>query len=302
METSTTHVDVYQLVTDSIIAQLEQKVVPWRKPWQESGPPSNLLTKRPYHGVNLLLLSCFNYQSNYFLTWKQLKAIGGSVQKGQIGHLVVFWKRIPDQESSKKDGQPTKYRTVLRYYKVFNSEQCKDIPDHLIPTYEERYFTPNATCDEIIERMPNCPVIKHGKAEAFYDPQKDCINMPKQTIFESIDSYYCTLFHELVHSTGHASRLARSEITEPNRYGSVAYSVEELTAEIGTTFLQSVTGMAEAEFVNSVSYINGWLEQLRKDKRLVVQASVQAQKAVDYILNIQSSRQPQLEEVEFQTQ
>ncbi|MDB5124825.1 MAG: hypothetical protein JWP94_2954 [Mucilaginibacter sp.] len=298
--TVTTHFDVYQIVTDAIIAQLEQNIVPWHKPWKDAGPPANLLTKKPYRGINILLLNAVDCQSNYFVSWKQLKAFGGSVKKGETGHIVVFWKRIL-QEQKSKDDQPV-YKAILRYYKVFNTDQCNAIPSHLIPTYEERYFAPNTVCDEIVERMPNCPVIKQGKQAAFYDPLNDVINMPKQGTFGCIESYYSTLFHELVHSTGHVSRLARKEITEPNCFGSELYSIEELTAEIGTTFLQSLTGISEREFDNSVSYINGWLKQLRNDKKLIVQASGQAQRAVDFILNVAPLRQIEPVHVETETQ
>lgn len=277
-------VDVYSIVTNRIIEQLELSIVPWKKPWSEIGPPCNLLTTRPYTGINTMLLAAHDYSTNYFLTFEQLKAIGGSVLKDEKGHVVVFYKRVPKDED--KDGESKKdYSSVLRYYKVFNIAQCRDIPERLIPSLDQQAFSNIATCDEIVNNMPQCPVIKHSKQEAYYDPKKDYINMPKENTFVSVESYYSTIFHELLHSTGHQSRLNRKEITENHNYGSEMYSQEELTAEIGACMLSSVAGIIDKEFDNSLAYINGWLRVLKKDKRLIVFASSQAQKAVDFILN-----------------
>jgi antirestriction protein ArdC len=284
--TPTTRVDVYQIITDRIIDQLEHHKVLWRKPWSEKGPPINLATKHWYHGINVLLLNGLDYESNYFLSWNQIKAVGGSVQKGEKGHLVVFWKRIETKEETLFSDEDEQIKAVLRYYTVFNVQQCTNIPPSLIPAKEERHYQPVARCDEIITNMPQRPSIKHDQASAFYDPLNDFINMPKQTTFESIESYYSTLFHELVHSTGHPSRLNRKEIADPIKFGSDPYSIEELTAEIGTTFLQSATGIADIVFDNSVSYISNWLKRLKNDKKLIVYASSRAQKAVDFMLNI----------------
>jgi len=128
--------------------------------------------------------------------------------------------------------------------------------------------------------------------------------MPKQGSFASSESYYCALFHELIHSTGHQSRLNRKEIVEPNSFGSEKYSIEELTAEIGACYLNSVAGIVDTEFDNSVAYIKAWIERLRNDKRLIVYASSQAQKATDYILNVPSypKTEDAEQELELETQ
>ena len=284
METTTTqHIDVYQIITNRIIEQLAQNVVPWRKPWTEAGHPQNLFTKRPYSGINTWLLASLGYGQNYFLTWKQIKAVGGSVKKGEKGTMVVFWKRAEPQPDNGME--PAQKNAVLRYYFVFNVAQIDNLPEVLSIPQPEHGVSRIGACDEIMERMPNCPDIRHGRHKAYYDPAKDYINMPKQGSFGSAESYYCTLFHELVHSTGHRSRLGRKEVTEPNGFGSDPYSIEELTAEIGACYLNSVAGIADSEFDSSVSYIKGWIEQLRGDKRMIVHASSQAQKAADYILN-----------------
>jgi antirestriction protein ArdC len=304
--TAPARVDVYQIITDRImdqLDQLDQHKVPWRQPWFEKGPPTNLATKRRYHGINVLLLSGLDYESNYFLSWNQIKTMGGSVQKGEKGHLVVFWKRIETKDEILFNDEDEQIKAVLRYYIVFNVQQCTNIPPALIPVKEIHRYQPVESCEEIITNMPLCPRIEHNHASAFYNPRSDYINMPKQTTFESIESYYSTLFHELVHSTGHPSRINRKEIADPNKFGSDPYSIEELTAEIGTTFLQSVTGIQEVVFKNSVSYISNWLQRLKNDKKLIVYASSRAQKAVDFMLNIPSLQDAEVKRNEqLQTQ
>ena len=303
MNRTTEHFDVFAIITNRIIDQLEQQVIPWRKPWTEGGHPQNLFTKRPYTGINTWLLGSLGYSQNYFLTWKQVKSVGANVKKGEKGTMVVFWKRIP-QEQSKDSTEPQKVNSILRYYYVFNIAQIDHLPEVITIPYAPETISSITACDEIIGTMPNCPAIKHGKQSAYYDPIKDYINMPKQGSFESLTSYYGTLFHELIHSTGHASRLNRKEIVESNKYGSELYSIEELTAEIGACYLNSITGITNKEFDNSVAYIKGWIDVLRNDMRMIVYASGQAQRATNYILNVQSYQkgtEVQLEE-EVETQ
>lgn len=301
MET-TQHTDVYAIVTNRIIDQLQHNIVPWQQPWTEAGLPVNIATKIPYKGMNVWMLASLGYSHNYFLTWKQLQALGGKVKSGEKGHIVVFWKPLENQEQEEAQDS-AKASHVLRYYKVYNIAQCDGIPEaYNIP--DNPYPVSNiGTCDEIIEMMPNCPVIKHTKQKAFYSPVKDYINMPKQNTFKTNESYYSTLFHELVHSTGHASRLNRKGIVDNPGFGTEMYSQEELVAEIGTCFLNSVAGIDHVEFDNSVAYINGWLDQLKRDSRLIVYASIQAQKAVEYILNIRQYQKQDLVQTElFETQ
>jgi antirestriction protein ArdC len=130
---TSTKIDVYELVTNRIIELLEAGTVPWQKPWTEAGVPMNLLSKRPYRGINLWLLLSLNYERNLFLTWDQLKKIGGSVQQGQHGHIVVFWKNVKKQPEELDEQNNPKMIPMLRYYKVFNVDQCRDIPKELVP-------------------------------------------------------------------------------------------------------------------------------------------------------------------------
>ena len=284
---SSTKLDVYQMVTDRIIELLEADTVPWKKPWTEVGMPMNLVNKRPYRGINLWLLLSLNYEHNLFLTFEQLKALGGSVLKGEKGHIVVFWKNTPKKPEEKDEQGNIKHIPILRYYKVFNVAQCRDIPQGPVsPTVFREYF-PIAECEDIVKGMPGCPVIKHKEQRAYYNIAQDFINMPRKKSFTTAESYYCTLFHEMLHSTGHEKRLNRKSITEMREFGSDTYSMEELIAEMGAAYLCSLTGIGDKEIENSAAYISGWLTKLKNDKRFVIQASGQAQKAVDLITNRQ---------------
>lgn len=282
---STQPIDVYQTVTDRIISQLEQHVIPWRKPWTQAGPPQNLVTKRYYTGINSWLLASLGYAQNYFLTFNQIQELGARVKAGEKAHIAAYFKRLETIESYEREGTMLTKRLLLRYYYVFNIAQCDGLPEILDTPLPQHSVSLINGCEEIIERMPNCPPIKHNKQAAFYDADKDCINMPKQASFSSLNAYYSTLFHELVHSTGHASRLGRIGITASTTKDSPAYCTEELIAEIGACYLSSLVGIEDGEFDNSVAYINHWLEALRNDKRLILFASGQAQKAIDFILN-----------------
>ncbi|XVJ66916.1 MAG: DUF1738 domain-containing protein [Lacibacter sp.] len=294
-QTPSMKLDVYAIITNRIIELLEQGTVPWKKPWTEDGAgiPKNLLSKRPYRGINFWLLLSLNYEQNLFLTWDQIKTIGASVNKDEKGHVVVFWKNTQTQPEELDDKGNPKMKQTLRYYKVFNISQCRDIPEGLLPKQEGTalYFNPIMECESIMQSFPSCPQIVHKEQKAYYHPEKDFINMPKKKSFSSEASYYATLFHELVHSTGHEKRLGRSSVTEMNEFGSEQYSLEELIAEIGTAYLCSFTGIGNQELENSAAYIEGWLGKLKNDKRFIVKASGQAQKAVDYILNIQPNQQ-----------
>ncbi len=279
--------DVYEIITSRIIEQLEQGRVPWKQPWKESGLPQNLISKRHYRGINLWLLLTLGYSKNYFLTLKQINDLGGKVKKGEKSCPVVFWTWIEPKPDSPPE---TKKKPLLRYYMVFNIEQCENIPEGIIPSVEQReVHNPIVQCEKIVEAMPKKPKITHKEAQAFYDPARDYINMPKPKSFESSESYYDTLFHELVHSTGHSSRLNRKEITGTAKLGDEAYSSEELVAEIGACYLCSHAGIEELGFENSVAYIQSWLKKLKDDKRCVIFAAAKAQKAVDFILNVSTN-------------
>ena len=287
METEKKTIDVYALATSKIIQHLEQGTVPWRKPWTDAGLPQNLISRKTYRGINLWLLNACGYSRNLFLTFKQLKELGGSVKKGEKAHTVLFWKWIEKKEEHPSSAEPTTERQgkipLLRYYLVFNIDQCIGIPETCIPTISKPN-EPLVECERILDEMPSIPVIEHKEQDAYYHPGKDIINMPCMDTFVSSESYYTTLFHELVHSTGHTKRLNRKEVMENHKFGSEKYSQEELVAEIGASFLASHTGIVLDDFADNAAYIKGWLDMLKSDKRFIVFASAVAQRAVEYIL------------------
>lgn len=284
-KTDAVHKDVYTIVTERIITLLERGTVPWRQPWHNGSLPINLVSKRPYQGINLLLLASLGYDLPIYLTSKQLNEIGGSIKPDEKPHIVVFWNYIGKSEEDVSKEEDKKKTPYLRYYTVFNVAQCTGIPNSKIPSFKEIDFVPINKAEETVSRMPNAPSIKHKEQRAFYDPLRDAVNMPKKTTFKSPESYYSTLFHELIHSTGHRTRLSRKTLLEMAEFGSDPYSIEELVAEIGACYLLSCCGI-ETVIEQNASYINGWLSQLKSDKKFIFSASRQAQKATNYILDI----------------
>jgi antirestriction protein ArdC len=293
---STNKVDVYQIVTDRIISLLEQGTVPWQMPWHDVGIPMNLLSKRPYRGINLWLLLSLNYERNLFLTWDQLKKIGASVNAGEHGHVVIYWKT--PSKSNVDDNEKQKQAQMLRYYKVWNISQCKDLPENIVEPLVQKEHDSILDCEAIINGMPESPLLVFTGKKAYYDIQKDTVVLPKLKSFKSIESYYATLFHELVHSTGSEKRLKRKSIAEMAEFGSDMYSLEELVAELGSAYLSSLAGILNVGITNSAAYINGWLGKLKYDKKFIVHASGFAQKGVDFILNHNPSTLDVKEEVE----
>lgn len=285
-QTETPQLDVYSIVTARIIELLEKGNVPWHKPWTSAGTPMNAVTKNPYRGINLLLLSSRDYNRNLYLTFNQIKELNGSVKRGETGHIVAFYKKKQKEKVEGEEQPDTSkpYRSILRYYKVFNVSQCTNLPAWLERDMTEQSIVPIRQCEQIVESMANPPKIVHKKADAYYEPLNDLINMPKPGKFKNIESYHSILFHELIHSTGHSSRINRKEVMDTAMLGKESYSQEELTAEIGACFLNSMCGIANVVIEESVSYIAGWLTVLKNDKRFIFKASGRAQHAVDFIL------------------
>lgn len=294
-ETLASHKDVYAIVTEKILEQLDKGVVPWQIPWHTAGVPRNAITGRPYRSINLLLLSMLGYEQNLFLTYKQVTDAGGKLKRDQKGHIAIFWKQgeKPSPQDVLEDAeelQQEKKKAVLRYYMVFNVEQCEGLPENLTPP--DRQIILNQTCEDLLAGMQQQPTIQYKENRAYYDVLRDFINMPKRKTFKTDDGYYSTLFHEIAHWTGHRSRCDRPGITEMSEFGSESYSLEELVAEITSCNLQSITGIA-AEFDQSVTYIQDWLWKFKENKKMIVMAASLAQKATDYILNVQGDAEEQ---------
>ncbi len=284
--------DVYQIVTDKIINLLESGVVPWRRPWTSTGLPRNLVSKKPYRGVNVFLLSASKYVSPFWLTMRQANELGGHIRKGEESTAIVFWKiddvkqRAEDLDTEETE-QKTRRRFLLRFYRVWNLEQC-ELPQSFLdklPKMETHQHDPIETVEKIIAGMPNPPEIVRGGSKAFYSPLTDRITLPPRELFISAEEEAATTTHELVHSSGSHKRLAREGICEAAPFGSPVYSKEELTAEFGAAYLCAEAGISNAVIHNQAAYVAGWLKKLRDDRKLLIHAAAQAQHAVDYILN-----------------
>jgi antirestriction protein ArdC len=276
-------INPYEIITNRIMELLEQGTVPWQKPWNGEELAQNLISKRPYRGINCFLLNIAGYGSPFWATINQINKLGGRVIKGQKSTPVVFWKWLEIEDNETEE---VKEKPFLRYYRVFNLEQTKGVsaPESDQPTEIE--FNPIARCERLINDMPNKPLGQHKHQAAWYKPSLDLINMPRPETFQSEEEYYSTFFHELAHSTGHHSRLNRPTLTDMAPFGSTNYSKEELVAEMTAAMLCGVSGIENRTIDNSAAYVNGWLKKLKNDKRLVVLAAAQAQKAADCIQGV----------------
>jgi len=271
------HCSVYQIVTEQIIKQLESGAAPWHRPWTTESP-KNLVSKRAYRGINMFLLASNGHGSPYWLTYKQASERGGHVRKGEHGTKVVFWK-IGTRETEDADGDTIERKSiVLRYYTVFNTEQCEGIT----APGSDKVINPIEECERIVVGMPNPPTIEQD-GRAWYRPSSDTVGMPSRNSFDSAEEFYSTLFHELTHSTGHSKRVGREGIEKLNTFGSESYSKEELIAEMGAAMLAGVAGIERKTLVNSAAYLKSWIDVLKSDSRMVVSAASQAQRAADYI-------------------
>jgi antirestriction protein ArdC len=284
--------DIYKMINDIIIEKMENGIVPWQKPWNaKENRPMNLVSKKPYRGVNFWLFVMLQHERPYYLSYKQITELGATLKKGSKGFPVVFWK-INKYANVNNDGE-VEMKTVpyLRYYRVYNVEEVDGLPDHIFPKQaeEELDFKPIQACKNIVENWTNRPVVKHGGAAAYYMPTFDEVTMPQPKHFRSGEEYYSTLFHELVHSTGHKSRLDRHKKFPNHKFGSKDYSQEELVAEMGAAYLCGFAGISNKVIDNSAAYLKSWLKRLQDDKKLFFNAASMAQKAVDYMLNINLS-------------
>lgn len=285
---------VYESVTRRIITELKRGRVPWVQPWGAPGVdtplglPRNASTGKTYSGINILILwgEAIERQrcTQNWLTFKQARALGGSVRKGEKGTTVVYADRfVPrkEKERAHQDGDDPQAVAFLKRYTVFNADQCDGLPDDL--------FVGAAP-------LPECEAIPHAEAliaatnadfriggdRAFYVPTQDYVQVPPQPAFRQQIDYYRTCFHELGHWTGHETRLARSF---KGRFGSKPYAREELVAEIASAFVCAPLSIVPT--VRHSDYIATWLDLLREDDRAIFHSASLASKAADFILVFQ---------------
>jgi len=278
--------DVYQVITDRIVELLEQGTAPWHQPWDTLGVALSMSTSKHYRGINALLLQMTGlakgYGSPWWGTYKQISERGGQVRKGEKGTQVVLWKPLAVEDKDNPGEQ--KQIWMLRTYTVFNAEQVDG--DLGLPEVGARPQNDAiAECEAALAvYYATGPKLHFGGDVAGYIPSRDEVRMPERNQFHSSERYYGAWFHESVHSTGHATRLDRAGIVEGHSFGDELYSKEELVAELGAAFLAGHTGIATQTLPSSASYLQSWIKVLQGDKKLVVQAAAQAQKAVDMIL------------------
>jgi antirestriction protein ArdC len=272
--------DVYQHVTDTIVAALERGTVPWHKPWTGGGP-QNVRTRKLYRGINVFLLEIAAVANQYgdprWGTYKAIKEAGGQVRRGEHGTWIIFWKRIQKKRTEEDEERDGTYM-LARAYKVFNAEQA----DGVKPMPEGNEWEPIERAEEIVRGfVPNGPLIQYGGSSAYYDQDRDLVACPKLEQFESPESYYRAQYHELIHSTGHPDRLDRLERCG---FGSGPYAKEELVAELGSSMLAGIAGLTWPDDDAPAAYIANWLQALQDDRKLVVQSAALAQRASDLIL------------------
>jgi antirestriction protein ArdC len=278
--------DIAEEITNKFIAALSEGKIPWQMPWHCLSA-RNVTNGKAYRGVNVLLTSMA--ESNWFLTFNQAKANGGYVKAGSKSIPIVFFSPITKTDKNgrpvlKDDGKEDKFM-MLRYYRVFRFEDCegkgakwealKARVAKALPTIE---FTPIDICERLVKACGADIRFGGNVAAHAYTPEGHYITMPEPKTFKSVEAYYAVLMHELTH-------WVRWELGDKNSNGETGYSKEELVAEIGANFLLSYCGVdTSAIFDNSKAYIQGWIQKLGAEPKWIIQASSQAQKRFDWLM------------------
>ncbi len=283
-----TKTDLYQDVTDRIIAQMEKGVLPWARPWSaDKAPfdfPNNAATGNHYSGINILLLWDAQLEGEHsthsWLTYKQAQSLGGNVRKGERGSTVCYASTFTPQKektAAAQEGRDARAIGFLKRYTVFNADQCDGLGDKFTPAepMPEREMIPAA---EAVIAATGAD-FRHGGNKAFYSPFHDFIQTPHQQKFDDQINYYRTAFHELGHWTGHKSRLDRDL---KNGFGSKDYAREELIAEMSAAFSCARLGITPT--VRHADYLGSWLKVLKEDKRAIFKAASMASKATAFVM------------------
>ena len=293
-------IDAYQMVTDRICQLLEQGFIPWEMQWamvKTSGWSG--IDGHVYSLLNQFMLADPEKKYKDFdemiadiagewITFNEAHARGGKVKKGAKSRKVVFFRMVNKKD---ENGDPTEeVYPVITWTSVFKLSDCEDVEQKFHTDADCLYdFNPHKNAEEIASDYVGRENIKlihqHGN-KAAYNPESDVVTMPLPEQFKDNAEYYSTLFHELVHSTGHEKRLNR--LNKAASFGNEEYSTEELVAEIGSASLLATLGIENAStFRNSTAYIQNWLKALKNDKKMIVTAAARAEKAVKMIFNIQ---------------
>jgi len=285
--------DIYQEVTDKIVAQLETaNLGEWKQPWIQNRPQN--IQGRHYTGINwfLLGLASADYPSQTYATYKAWQGRGAQVSRGQRGTHIIFYKEYRGApgttDSASAVGDDGKVsRRVARGYTVFAAEQCEGEAAVEIATASPQ--NPNvaeslASVDKLTTDYSagESITIKTEGDRAYYVPKTDTVVLPPMSAFASTEAYYSTLLHEITHSTGTASRCNRDKAN--NRFGTEAYAYEELVAEIGSAMLCATLGVEDSPREDHAQYVANWLQVIKGNKRAVFNAAAAAQRAANYVL------------------
>ena len=281
--------NVYEMVTERIIEQLEQGIIPWKKPWSGVREGAfNRISKKSYSLLNQMMLK----HDGEYATFKQWQELGGHIRKGEKSEIIVFWKIYPIEEVQEDGTKIVKQIPLLKYINVFHISQVDGVEP--LPKEELHDIEPIEKAESILQDYWTREQIKveHVKGnKAFYSPMLDMIQLPLFEQFKDANEYYSTAFHESVHSTMKESRCNRAEERKNKlvAFGSEEYSKEELVAELGSASLMNIIGIeTKKSFKNSTAYIQSWIRVLKNDVKFIVSASSKAEKAVNYILNTES--------------
>ena len=291
-----TKVDVYTKVTNKIIEELEKGVKPWIKPWNgehAAGRISRPLRHNglPYNGINVIMLWSEAIDNGYnapiWMTFKQAQELGGHVKKGEHGSMVVYANAITKTEENPDTGEEDETRIpFLKGYSVFNAEQIEGLPEHYYALANDEKLEEFQRIEYLEQFVKNLEInLKHGGNKAFYRIDEDTITLPPFEVFREPEDYYSTLLHEACHSTRHPSRLDRD--FGRKRWGDEGYAMEELVAELGSAFLGADLGLKPNLLESHASYIESWLEVLKKDKKAIFTASGHASRAAELLKNKQ---------------
>ena len=281
----TPHRDAMQEFANRIVAELEKGVKPWVRPWdpeKAGGPqaPFNPVTGKRYHGVNVLILGmdmrAFQNGDPRWMTYQQAQEKKWQVRKGEKSTTIFFAKSYEVEDEDAEDGK--KAVRVLRHYAVFHASQIDGIPDYKAPSVEEAPWTRPEAADIILRNSG--AVVRIGGDRAFYSPTTDHIQLPPEHAFRGPPEFAATALHELGHWTGHVSRLNRDM---QHRFGSAAYAMEELRAELASAFVATELGIP-TDIPQHASYIDHWIKPLKDDKREIFRAAADAQRIVDMVL------------------
>jgi antirestriction protein ArdC len=291
--------DVYSRITNKIIADLEQGVRPWLRPWNADHAAGRITRPLryngiPYKGINVVVLWSASVLKGYacplWLTFKQAQELGGTVRKGEKGELVVYANTITRSGTDDKGEEVERHIPFLKGYTVFNAEQCEGLPAH----YYAKAEPPALTVPQRIEAADRFfaatgAEIRHGGTRAYYAEGSDYVQMPPFETFRDAESHAAVLAHELTHWTKHDKRLARD--LGRSTFGDEGYAREELVAELGSAFLCADLGITPEVRDDHAAYIASWLEVLKGDKRFIFTAAGHAQRAADYLHSLQPQAQ-----------